>query len=79
MDLYDDFSHKIMGDYANMLADIIIGKNTEKHLPVINESLDALNSMIDSERSAGNDPVMYIKLAYCYYKLKEAADRQTSP
>lgn len=75
MEIYDDFSHEIMADYANMLADIILGKNVAIHLPVINESLEALNSIIDIERSEGNDAIVYIKMAYCYYKLKEDANR----
>ena len=75
MEIYDDFSAEIMADYANMLADIILGRNAEKHLPVIEESLGALDSLIDSELASGRDVTIYIKMAYCYYKLKALADK----
>jgi len=75
MEIYDDFSEEIMADYANMLADIILGRNAEKHLPVIEESLGAIDSLIDSELASGRDATIYIKMAYCYYKLKALADK----
>lgn len=74
MEIYDEFSSEIMADYANILADVILGKNAEKHLLVIDESLDALNSMIDYELQDGRDAIMFIKIAYCYYKLKAMAE-----
>lgn len=76
MDDEEEFiTHKIIADYSNMLADIIMGKNAEKHLPVINESLDALNTIIDSDILDENETTICIKIAYDYYKLKEDAEK----
>ena len=54
-----------MAQYANMLADIILGKKTDLYI--------ALNAFIDTEKLVEEDSIKFIKMAYCYYKLKDAA------
>jgi hypothetical protein len=61
--------------YTNMLADITIGKNAQKHMPDIREGIDALNNRVDNELLAGRDGAEFQKLAYWFYKLKDEAEK----
>ncbi|MBB6126968.1 hypothetical protein [Mucilaginibacter lappiensis] len=68
----------LIADYSNILADITVGKNAEKHLPLIKEGIKNLNTRIDSELMLGNEPTTFIKLGYFLYKLKDDAENLLS-
>ncbi len=65
----------MISTYANIYADIILGKNAAEHLPFIKEGIDNLNKRIEETEMAGNDPTTFEKLGYRLYKMKDDAER----
>lgn len=59
--------------YLNILADITLGKNVKKHLPVIEECIQTLKRKIDNELLTANDEGALINLAYSCYVLRDDA------
>jgi hypothetical protein len=58
-------------EYCNILADITIGKNLEKHYYTITKKIESLNQSIDKLTILNSKNDGFVGVCYHYYKLKD--------
>jgi hypothetical protein len=62
---------KIMAAYANIWADVILGKNLAIHLKSIEEDLVMLNEFVDGKEKLRENPLHFYRITNMLYRMKD--------
>jgi hypothetical protein len=62
---------KIMAAYADIWADVILGKNLTAHLILIREDILMLNELIDGKEALQENTLRYYRLVNMLYRMKD--------
>ncbi len=58
-------------EYANILAEISIGKNLEDHYKSVSDRIEGLNRSIDNKRKLHEDCDWIVSVCHSYYRLQQ--------
>ncbi len=58
-------------EYADILADITVGRNFQSHYKTVTERIEGLNRSIDSKKKSNEECNWIIGICYNYYRLQQ--------
>lgn len=67
---------KIIAAYADIWADVLLGKNLSIHLKSMEDDLKMLNELIDGKESLGENPLPFYRIANRLFRMKDVVTRK---
>ncbi|HXH99228.1 MAG TPA: hypothetical protein VNI52_03090 [Sphingobacteriaceae bacterium] len=75
----DQFENKLLTEYANIAADVLLGINLKKHLENVNGRISEFNTFIDHHQQEGIECPSLQAMGYNYYVMRDHILKAINP